>query len=235
MCPLAPRPPGAGRVGRAYSVSRSALTARGSREARDRAPCSPVIIMSRGTPRYAPGSPGRPLQACGRVRRAEDARVFAVLSFKRPAFTLPPIAVTAAAGHPPRQPPRSAPSRSPTWTRPRRPDPAACPPLAEKARNLAFAAVDVENDAPRSRRTGDLDAALVLTCGELRPAPRRQASRREDPARCLRGAAPTARRRRSAFSRRRPEEVGAAAEKSVRSKVWTPAGLSLPRVGMPTR
>jgi len=66
-------------------------------EAEARAPCSPVVFMSRGTPRYAPGSPGRPLQACGRVRRAEDARVFAVLSFKRSAFTLPPIVITKVA------------------------------------------------------------------------------------------------------------------------------------------
>ena len=65
MCPLAPRPPGAGRVGRAYGASWSALTARGL--CGSPRPVFAGCHMSRGTP--APGSPGRPLQACGRVRR----------------------------------------------------------------------------------------------------------------------------------------------------------------------
>ena len=77
-----------------------------------------------------------------------------------------------------------APSRSPTWARPPGPDPA-------KRRKPALRPVRMENDALRSPRTGDQDAALVLTPGEIQPAPRRQASRREDPARCLRGAPPT--------------------------------------------
>jgi hypothetical protein len=55
--PLAARPPaGAGRVGRAGGAPRSALTARGSREARARAPCSPVVFVEGEPPASRPGA-----------------------------------------------------------------------------------------------------------------------------------------------------------------------------------
>jgi len=41
-----------------------------------------------------PASLCQPLQACGRVRRAEDVRVFAVRGFKWPSFTFAPEAGT---------------------------------------------------------------------------------------------------------------------------------------------
>ena len=52
---------------------------------------------------FIEGDPPRPVPLAGRFKltaacaACEDARVFAVLSFKRPAFTLPPIAVTEVA------------------------------------------------------------------------------------------------------------------------------------------
>lgn len=134
MCPLAPRPPGAGRVGRAYGASRSALTARGLCGQSPR----PVLAgchMSRGTP--APGSPGRPLQACG-VRAAATGRR-GHPQLQASGLTLPPkLALRLRSSLVPAPPERSALSRSPTclrrsgfgrqaWPRPPRPDPAKCP------------------------------------------------------------------------------------------------------------
>jgi len=85
--PLAPRPPGAGRVGRAEDgPSWSALMARGLCGQSPR-PVFAGCHMSR--------EPPRPVPLAGRFKLAaacaacEDARVFAVLSFKRPASPFP--------------------------------------------------------------------------------------------------------------------------------------------------
>ena len=157
--PLAARPPaGAGRVGRPSTSS--GLRGRRSRRAvfagKARAPCSPVVFVE--------GEPPRPVPLAGRFKLAaacaacEDARVFAVLSFKRPAFTLPPKLALRLRAHPPRQPPRTS------------------------------FALSCRGSAPAPGTPGNLSCRV-------------------------RGAPPFARRRRSAFSRRRPEEVGSAAEK----------------------
>lgn len=176
----------------------------------------------RGTPRYAPGSPGQPLQACG-VRAAATGRR-GHPQLQASGLHPSPVAVTEVAGQLPRQPPRFAPSQSPTWTRPPRPDPAKCPEPGTCGRGRGKRRATLPYTG--FKRVGACPDTWGNPTGSA-PASRPPA----EPSCGLRGATPTARRRRSAFSRRRPDEEGAAAEKSGRSKVWTPAGFSLPRVG----
>ena len=93
--PLAAWPPaGTGRVGRPSDKLRaswSSPTGRGLCGQRPR-PVFAGCVRRRGTPRYAPGSPGRPLQACG-VRAAATGRR-GHPQLQASGLTLPPIAVT---------------------------------------------------------------------------------------------------------------------------------------------
>ena len=211
MCPLAPRPPGAGRVGRAEAgPSWSALTARGLCGQSPR-PVFAGCHMSRGTP--APGSPGRPLQPFDKLR------VQASGLHPSPDSRHGSCGATSAPA-PPGRAPRLHRRRRGHGRRGR---------IRPGGWKPALRPVAVENDALRCPVRASNESALVLTPGETPPAPRWQASRREDPARCLRGAAPAVRRRRSAFSFSRPDEEGAAKEKCYGPEVWTPAGLALTR------